>query len=214
MAASLLAMPLSFSALEQYANARYHLPAVTLACGLAGIAAARLVEWADRRIPARLDRAVVAAALVLLAAIPRLDLLTRMWTPQREFEFYRAGLRRLGPGCSVVAQMEGWDAGFVPFADPDIPRPTDVEAFLAGPGLKPQACVVYYRGANCRSPDVLGLPAGTAFEENPGCREFEERATLSPIVEASLPALPFRLERYSVDPVPVGFYTVVDLRPR
>ncbi len=215
LAATVVAMPLRFPATEQYANARYHLPAATLACGLAGLAAAHLVERAGRRwgsrFPVWLDARVAAAVLVLVAAIPRLDLLRRTWTPQEEFDFYREGLKRIGADCTVVALTEGQDAGFVPFSDPEVEMPVDIGVFLARPWSPSPACTVYYRAANCRSADAVGLPSGASFGENPACQEIEQRATLVPIVEASLRARPYRGERYSVDPIPVGFYRIVDL---
>jgi hypothetical protein len=213
VAATLLAMPLSSPATAQYANARYHLPAVYLACGLAGVAAAYLVERAVRRFSSRLDPAVIAATLVLLAAVPRLDLLRTTWTPQEEFEFYRAGSQRIDSACVVVALMEGSDAGFVPFSDPGVAAVTDIGTFLTGPSPSPGDCFVYYRAANCRSADAIGLPHGAPFDENPACRELERRATLLPIAEASLRARPYRGERYSVDPVPIGFYRILSLEP-
>jgi hypothetical protein len=113
----------------------------------------------------------VAAALVLLAAVPRLDLLTRMWARQPEFEFYRAGLRRLAPDCTVVALVLGQDGGFVPFSDPDVAVAADISTLLAAPDPSPSTCLVYYRGANCRSADIVGLPSGAPFEENADCRD-------------------------------------------
>ncbi len=134
LAATLVAMPLKFPAAEQYANARYHLPAMVLACGLAGLAASFVIERVPRRgAAARIDPAALSAALALLAAVPRLDLLTRMWTPQLEFEFYRAGLRGIAADCTVVAFMGGQDAGFVPFSDPDVATPTDIATYLRDP---------------------------------------------------------------------------------
>jgi hypothetical protein len=108
----------------------------------------------------------------------------------------------------VVALIEGPDAGFVPFSDPTVATPTDVGAFLASHEAPSSGCFVYYQAANCRSPDALGLPPGTAFDENPACRELERRATLVPILAVSVPARPYRGERYSVDPIPVGFYRI------
>jgi hypothetical protein len=209
LAATLVAMPLKFPAAEQYANARYHLPAMVLACGLAGLAASFVIERVPRRgAAARIDPAALSAALALLAAVPRLDLLTRMWTPQLEFEFYRAGLRGIAADCTVVAFMGGQDAGFVPFSDPDVATPTDIATYLRDPP-PPGACVVYYRDASCRSADAAGLPSGASFDQNPACRDLEQRVALVPIVETRLPARPYRGERYSVDPIPVGFYRVV-----
>jgi len=208
LVATLVAMPLRFEAPEQYANARYHLPSVYLACGLAGMAASYLVERAARRLPVWLDPSIASGALALLAAVPRFDLLTRMWTPQQEFEYYRAGRRKLDPACTVVALMDGQDAGFVPFSDPDVPAAIDIHTFLAG-SVK-SSCVVYYRSANCRSPQVLGLPGTAPFEENPWCRDLEQQETLVPLDEKPLPARPYRGETYSLDPVPVGFYRLVD----
>jgi len=109
--------------------------------------------------------------------------------------------------------MDGQDAGFVPFSDPQVETATDIKAFLAKPERPPSACLVYYRAANCRSADAMGLPDGAAFEENPACREIERRATLVPIAEATLAVRPYRGERYSMDPVPVGFYRIVNLTP-
>lgn len=110
-----------------------------------------------------------------------------------------------------MALTEGQDAGFVPFSDPEVEMPVDIGVFLARPWSPSPACTVYYRAANCRSADAVGLPSGASFGENPACQEIEQRATLVPIVEASLRARPYRGERYSVDPIPVGFYRIVDL---
>ena len=45
---------------------------------------------------------------------------------------------------------------------------------------------------------------------NPACRAIEERFRLEPIVEAQVPALPYRGEVYVRDTLPLGFYR---LRP-
>ncbi len=98
--ATLLAFPFNESAVAQYANARYHVPAVHLACGLAGMAVAELVGLAARARPSLLPVPVAVAIAVFLgpaaAALPRMDLLSRMWTPQLEFERLRARFARAG----------------------------------------------------------------------------------------------------------------------
>jgi hypothetical protein len=109
--------------------------------------------------------------------------------------------------------MDGEDAGFVPFSDPGDPTPMDIGVFLEK-SPSTTACVVYYRAASCRSADAVGLPNGTPFDENSACHELERRATLTPIVETTLPVRPYRGERYSVDPVPVGFYRITSMTPR
>ncbi|MGH3431139.1 MAG: glycosyltransferase family 39 protein, partial [Mycobacteriales bacterium] len=95
-----------FPTTPNYANARYHVPAMYLACGLVGLGIDTLFALVRRRIRRRIriapPLAALAAAVVVLAALPRFDLLTRMWAPQSEFEFFRRGLRSIDPNCRVV----------------------------------------------------------------------------------------------------------------
>ncbi|MDX2170648.1 MAG: glycosyltransferase family 39 protein [Deltaproteobacteria bacterium] len=205
LVATLVADPIDFPAdapLGHYANARYHIPAMYLACGLIGLGSAALVRRGERWSGRPLRAApLLAVAIIALAAAPRLDLLWHLWTPQREFAFFRAGLRQLDADCTVVALTDTRDAGFVPF-DYLVPgRLLDLTPFLADGH---DGCVVYYRGANCYS-GALDL-APPEREIHPACREMERRFQLEPIVEAQLPADPYRDERYVRDPLPVGFY--------
>jgi hypothetical protein len=142
---------------HQLANARYHIPAMYLACGLAGIGTAGLLA-----LFARLRRrdvrgaSVVAIAVLCVAALPRWDLLQRMWTPQREFEIFRETLSRLDPNCRIVTLTDVADAGFVPF---DYLAPgvsLDIAEFLRHP--PPEGCSVFTgpatasRWTSCRDP--------------------------------------------------------------
>lgn len=212
--AVLIANPFSFPAdsyrdglvLGQYANARYYIPAMYLACGLGGLGVAALVRalgrLARRDLPAP---AAVAVGIVCLAAAPGLDLLWRMWTPQREFEFFRSGLAQLDPACRLVTLSNTRDAGFIPF-DYLVPgRTLDLVQFLADPH---GSCFVYYRTANCYSPDILPEAEPATFVMHPACREIEDRFDLRPIVVTDLPVLPYRAEIYARDPLPVGFFAV------
>jgi dolichyl-phosphate-mannose-protein mannosyltransferase len=208
LAATLVAWPLNFPATAQYANARYHMVAMYLICGLAGLGGAALLALAGRlrrrAIPAP---GLVAVVVVLLAAMPRFDLLWRMWTPQREYEVFRDGLTRVPADCRVVTMKNSMDAGFVPF-DYLVPgRLVDIPELLADPS--PHGCLVYYRCGNC---SVEGLVPEAdrrrLFEKrlNLACRAIEERFQLEPIVESEIAAVPYRGEIYARDPLVVGFY--------
>ncbi len=224
LAAACVALPLNFPVMvtsgvpieghvgvadaHQYANARYHLPAMYLGCGLAGLGVAAALDLA-RRLTGRAVSAGAVIGIVLLAAAPRIDVLWRMWTPQREFEFFRAASARVGPECNVVTLLEGMDAGFAPFTYLRSGM-IDVDAFLAG--APPGDCFVYYRSGNCYALDLVAPASRLQSDVNPRCRAIEERFRLEPIAEASLPAVPYRGEVYSRDPVLVGFYRLRDGR--
>lgn len=190
---------------SQYANARYHLPSMYLACGLIGLAIATLLRALSRRLP-RLERLAVPAAIaiVAVAALPRWELLHIVWTPQREFELLRTGLSRVGPGCRVAAFIEATDAGFVPFEYLAPQQLIDLGAVAAT--AADTGCLYYYRGGNCFTRDLVPEATWPTFDMNPLCRAFEERYELTPVLEAAVPALPFRGESYARDPLPLGFY--------
>src|SRR5262249_25410970 len=138
----------------QYANARYHLPAMYLACGLAGLGVATVLALL-RRCMGRDVPAVrfLAFGIICLAAVPRVDLLRRMWTPQQEFELFRDGLAKVSPTCRVVSMVSGLDAGFVPFAYLVPGGLLDIDEFLSDPPVAD--CFVYYRGGNCYALDLV-----------------------------------------------------------
>ena len=150
----------------------------------------------------------LAVGIVVLAAAPRFDLLRRMWTPQREYEFFRAGLARVDPKCRVVTLEYTRDAGFIPF-DYLVPRRlVDITEFLADPHGD---CFVYYRCANCYSSSLDLAPP--AFDIHPSCRRVEQEFHLEPIIEAQIPAQPYRDETYAREPLPIGFYRLQRLPP-
>jgi hypothetical protein len=191
-----------------FANARYHVPAMYLACGLAGLGVAALIRlsgwFARREIPAR---NLIAVGIAFLAAAPRFDLLRRMWTPQREYEIFRAGLSGIEPNCHVVTFTEVGDAGFVPFEYLAGGKLLDVGEFLSAPR---EGCFIYYRAGNCYEASLAPELARQPLAMNPACRAIEERFRLEPIVEARVPALPYRGEVYVRDTLPLGFFR---LRP-
>lgn len=190
---------------SQYANARYHLPAMVLACGLIGLGVAGLLQIVTRLVPGVRPWALPAAiGLVILAALPRLDVLRTMWTPQREFALLREGLARIDPACRVATLLDVRDAGFVPFEYLAPNRLVDLAVVLEQP--QPPPCLVYYRCGNCFTLDLVAQTEWPAFEINPLCRAIESRYALEPILEANVPALPYRGEIYSRDPLPLGLY--------
>ncbi len=199
---------LAITNVPNYPIARYHIPAMYLACGLAGLGLATALGLVRKRIGRAAG--ILAIGIVCAAAAPRFDFVRRMWTPQLEFEFFRDGLRRVDPDCRLVTVLIGMDAGFYPFAYLR-PGMIDTETFLADPSTAD--CVVYYRAANCfalnRPPDEdrAGLPV------NPTCRAIEKRFRLEPIIEASLPAASYNGEVYTRNPLPVGFYRLRDEWP-
>ncbi|TMA24230.1 MAG: hypothetical protein E6J87_24270, partial [Deltaproteobacteria bacterium] len=137
----------------EYAVARYHVPAMYLACGLVGLGVGTILSLIRRGIGRALPAAgAVAVGIVCVAAAPRVDLLWRMWTPQREFDFFRDGLTRIDPSCQVVTMLSTDDAGFIPFSYLR-PGMVDAEGFLAAPPVG--QCFVYYRGGNCYALDLV-----------------------------------------------------------
>lgn len=208
LAATLVADPINFpadSALGHYANARYHIPAMYLACGLIGIGAVAPIRLFSRMIRREIvpapGLALAVVVLIALAALPRLDLLWHMWTPQREFVFFREGVARLQPECRLVTLALTRDAGWVPFSYLVPDGLVDIAEFLDHPA---DGCFVYYRAANCYSGSLDLAPPD--YDVHPSCRDLEQRYRLEPILEAELPADPFRDELYVRDPLPVGFY--------
>jgi hypothetical protein len=193
------------TSVPNYAIARYHIPAMYLACGLAGLGVATALGVIRRR--SGRVASVVAVGIVCVAAVPHFGFVRRMWTPQLEFEFFRDGLRHVDPDCRLVTVLIGMDAGFYPFGYLR-PGMIDTEAFLADPGTAD--CVVYYRAANCFALNRLPERDGAYLPMNPTCRAIEERFRLEPIVEASLPAAPYNAEVYTRNPLPVGFYRLYD----
>ncbi len=200
-------VPAGAEPFSQYANARYHLPAMALACGLIGLAGAAIVRRATRWWPRTQRWAVPAAvALVLLAALPRAALLRMEWTPQREFVLLRDGLARIDATCRVAALIETRDAGFVPFEYLAPRQLIDLAPVLARPDAA--GCLYYYRGGNCFTRDLVPESEWARFEMHPLCRDFERRHALEPVLVADVPALPFRGESYTRDPLPLGLYRV------
>jgi hypothetical protein len=193
------------TSVPNYAIARYHIPAMYLACGLAGLGVATVLGLIRRR--SGQAASVVAVGMVCVAAVPHFGFVRRMWTPQLEFEFFRDGLRHVDPDCRLVTVLIGMDAGFYPFGYLR-PGMIDTEAFLADP--RTADCVVYYRAANCFALNRLPERDGAYLPVNPTCRAIEERFRLEPIVEASLPAAPYNAEVYTRNPLPVGFYRLYD----
>ena len=192
-----------------YSSARYHLPAMYLACGLAGVGVATLLALLARLVRRPLPAArLVALAVLCLAAWPRFDVLRRMWTPQREYEFFRSGVSHLDPHCRLVTLERTSDAGFVPFQYLVSDGLLDISDFLAHPPSG--ECFVYYRCGNCYALDLVPEQERRGFVMHPACRALEERYRLEPIIESPLPALPYRGEVYSRDPVLVGFYRLCD----
>lgn len=206
--ATLVADPLDFPAelghapTGHYANARYHLPAMYLACGLAGVGVAALLRLLPRTTP-KLVHTLAAVTIVCLAALPRFDLLHRMWTPQSEYEFFRSVIHRVEPGCQVVALANTADSGWAPFHYLVPDGVLDITDFLATPV---GGCTMYYRCATCYASDLVPSEEQSDFEMNPACREIEERFRLEPVAEALVPALPYRGETYVRDPIPIGLY--------
>jgi len=196
---------------HQYANARYHIPAMFLGCGLAGLGTAvslsALAGLLRRRVAAA---PLVAVGMVCMAALPGMDLLQRMWMPQREFDLLREGLARIDPSCRVVTLLDVADAGFVPFEYLAPRRMVDATRFLEDPA--PEGCSVYYRCGNCFTLDLRPRSEWPSFDMNPACRSIEQRFYLEPIVEAQVAALPFRGELYSRDPLPLGLYRLHERR--
>jgi hypothetical protein len=211
LAATLLAMPLAVPAVGHWAHTRYHLPSMYLACGLAGLAIAVVVEASLARLRRPVDGPVaagVATLLAALAALPRIDMLRRTYTFQLELEAFRSAVRARAGDCRVVAYTQGLDAGLVPFDDPDRGRILDVEEFLnQGSAGK---CAVYYREASCFSPEIAGFVGieQVNFREAQACRDFEARVPMAPLAEWSLPARPCCSETYVRDPLPVGLYRI------
>jgi hypothetical protein len=205
--ATLIADPLNFPAYAgasagHYANARYHLPAMYLACGLVGVGVATPLRWVSGTAPMAL-RTVAAIAIVCLGALPRFDLLHRMWTPQREYAFFREAMGRVEPSCRVVALADTADSGWAPFGYLVSDTLLDIPQFLAAPL---NGCVVYYRCATCYASDLVSSEQRSNFEMHPACREIEDRFRLEPVAEALVPALPYRGETYARNPIPIGLY--------
>jgi hypothetical protein len=196
---------------HQYANARYHIPSMYLACGLAGAGVAgvlRLLAYLARRtIPAT---PFVAIALVCVAALPRIDVLQRMWTPQREFDFFRESVAKIDPACRIATLSDVMDSGFVPFEYLVPHRIVDLAELIQASSL--DGCVVYYRCGNCFTLDLVPQREWSSFTMNPLCRAVEDRFQLEPIAEAQVAALPFRGEMYARDPIPIGFYRLRERR--
>jgi hypothetical protein len=80
----------------------------------------------------------------------------------------------------------------------------DIEAFLAKPSAPD--CVVYYRGGNCFTLELVPQIDLDTFQMNPACRAIEQRFDKDPIAEGQITARPYRGEVYVRDPHPLGFY--------
>jgi hypothetical protein len=208
LAATLVAMPFALPAVGNWARMRYHLPSMHLASGLAGLGIAWGVEasFARARRPADGTLAAGVAALVaVLASLPRVDVLRRMYTFQLELDAFRTAVREHAGDCGIVAFLHGQDAGLVPFDDPERGRILDLDEFLQkGPARK---CFVYYREASCFSPEIVGRGV-VDFSQAQACRDFEARVPMTPLAEWSLPARPCCSERYARNPLPVGLFRI------
>jgi hypothetical protein len=185
-----------------------------LACGLAGLGIAGVVEASLARLRRPVDGTLatgVATLLAVLASVPRIDVLRRTYTFQLELDAFRAAMRERAGDCRVVALLYGQDAGLVPYDDPVRSRVLDLDEFLGqGSGGR---CFVYYREASCFSPEVEGRGGHVGFSEARACHEFEARVPLAPLAEWSLPARPCCSEHYARDPLPVGLFRIEPRRP-
>ncbi len=203
---------MAIASMPQYANARYHLPAMYLACGLAGLGVATFLDLLRRLLRRELPGArMIALGIVCLAALPGFDLLGRMWTPQREYELFRNGLAGVAPTCRVVTLLNGMDAGFVPFSYLAPGGLLDIDDLLADPSA--EGCFIYYRSGNCYTLDLVPEGERAGFEMNPKCRAIEQRFRLEALVEAEVPAQAYRGEVYARNPLPLGFYRLREIGP-
>jgi hypothetical protein len=214
----MLAAPFDFPAhlggdVGHYANARYHIPAIYLACGLAGLGVAAIVRVVGRALPERQQLAgsgraiplaqLVALAIVVAAAAPGFGVLRRMWAPQIEYEVFRGGLERIGPDCRVVTLLDVSDAGFVPFPYLAPGRMLDIGDYVQDPQ---DGCAAYYRAGNCYSARLVAETEQARSDMHPACATIERTFELEPILETQVAALAYRGEVYLKNPLPVGFY--------
>jgi hypothetical protein len=206
--ATVVAFPLSISraaAHDQFADARYHLPVVYLGCVVVGMGIAGGLRACGRVLRNRQIAAPLTAAIVaLIASGPRLDILNGKFAFQEEYRFYRAEAKRIPSQCTVVAPLGTNDGGFVPSARLGGFRLFDAIDYPQA--RAPGECTYFYRGGNCYAPESYNLPQGEAEREIPPCAALETNFHLEAVARASILASPFRAERYTVDPLPLGFF--------
>lgn len=193
----------------EYANARYQTVTFVPGALLVGYAA----QWLSER-----GRVWLLAGLVALVggaawAIPTV---TSHKTIDWELAFVRLAVTVLPPDAIVVFVDPGeLEVGLDP--------PTYLSMIegrrgewrdLAPDGSLPVATdderpVFYYHTAACASAmDALLPDPGELERVRARCVESLARYGAVPVVSGSLPARPFAIERWGVDPIPVGFYRV------
>jgi hypothetical protein len=125
-------------------------------------------------------------------------------TVHAELAFLRAGLPRVPDGCTVVTWVPPDDRGLtIPggLLSADAGRRHDWVYLRTGDEAPTGSCVIWYRAADCATRPPAGAPEDV-------CARFEARHALRPLAVAELPAVPWSFERYTEDPVRVGFYEV------
>jgi hypothetical protein len=193
----------------EYANARYQTVTFVPGALLVGFAA----QWLGER-----GRAWLLAGLLALAggaawAIPSV---TSHKTIDWELAFVRLAVDVLPPDAVVV------------FVDPgELEVGLDPPAYLSmiegrrgeWRDLGPEAALpvaaddarplFYYHSAACESALDPLLPDPSELERvRARCAEALARYGAVPVVSGTLPARPFAIERWQVDPIPVAFYRV------
>ena len=204
---------------------RHSLPSLAMFVVLAGLGLGWLLGRGLDRVTGdaisaaarRWLRPALALALVALAALPNLEILTRTWTHELEFEFLRANLGRVEDGCTVVA-IDQPDAhvglNLNPVMSQEVGRQhrwMEPHEFLASTGPLPR-CIVFIESASCHASHARA-PSAKDGIFGP-CGAIMDRYVLQPVAVTTVPALPYIGEVFTRDPVPLGIHRILGRRPR
>ncbi|HUU01980.1 MAG TPA: hypothetical protein VM425_11090 [Myxococcota bacterium] len=202
------AVPTAGLASTDLVTARYQLALVPFAAVFAGVGglwvadhAARLFESQRRWIPAAFGALITLVSLYALCHRPPEP------TFRREYKFFRENLAKVPAGCRIV-HVGSWDADLGMMIPAHLSRWLGLGHHWIDPAadLDPDSgCLAYWRPASCGAvhADSL-LPDGRYYL--PSCYLIESTYRLEPIAEKDLPAITGFSDRYTVDPVRVGFY--------
>jgi len=183
------------------------LPLLSLLVGLGG-------AWLAGRVPApgRAAAAWTLAAVLLATGLLRAPQIHASATAQLEFAFQERALPGLPAGCGLVmpdrfmadrvisTELATWRLGGRPLLELT-PFLEDAQAAAAAP------CWVLYRGLTCHLFTHAETPPADGLR--PECRRPEARYLLQPLVEETLPAIPYDYLRLPASEVRLGLYRLV-----
>jgi hypothetical protein len=205
LAAGILpALPTAALAGPYDVTTRYQAALLPVAAVLLGVGAVWLGDRALDRWP-RLRGLLVRGGAVVAVGLPVLAAFDPPPEPtfRLEYAFFEEHLVEVPRGCRILRLRLDGDFGLEPPALLSTLRGLGHVWVDAADTPDPDNdCLVWWRPAACSA--ALPERSGPAA----ACRAVETRYRLEPLAERRLPARPGFVERYTADPVRVGFYVL------